>query len=53
MYDIIEAHMNFKNGQLKFIKEEYENKFDDYRDIDEEMNNYINKKLCEFPIHKL
>ena len=29
-------------------------KFDDFRDIDEaEMNKYINKKLGEFPIHKL
>ena len=54
VYDIIEAYMNYKNHHLKIIKEEYESKFNDYRDIDEEeMNNYIIKKLGEFPIHKL
>ena len=32
----------------------YESNFDEYRDINEqEMNNYINKKLGEFPIHTL
>ena len=32
----------------------YESKFNDFRDIDEEeMNNHINKKLGDFPIHKL
>ena len=46
--------MKYKNEQLKFIKKDYEGKFDDYREIDEEeMNKYINKKLGEFPIHKL
>ena len=54
VYDIIEAYMNYKNEHLKIIKAEYESNFNDYRDIDEEeMNNYINKKLGEFPIHKL
>ena len=27
VYDIIEAYMNYKNGHLKFIKEEYEINF--------------------------
>ena len=46
--------MKYENEHLKIFKEGYENKFFDYRDIDEEeMNNYINKKLGEFPIHKL
>ena len=54
VYDINEAYMNYKNEHLKIIKAEYESNFNDYRDIDEEeMNNYINKKLGEFPIHKL
>ena len=44
--------MKCKNHHLKIIEEEYESKFDDYRDIDEEeMKKYINKKLGEFPIH--
>ena len=54
VYDIIEAYMKYKNEHLKIIKEEYEKKFNDYWDIDEEkMNNYINKKIGDFPIHKL
>ena len=54
VYDIVEAYMKYKNHHLKNIKEEYESKFNDYIDIDEEeMNKYINKKLGEFPIHKL
>ena len=54
MYDKIEAYMKYKNHHLKINEEEYESKFDDYRDIDEEETNiYINKKLGEFPSHKL
>ena len=54
VYDKIEAFIEYKNEQLKIIKEEYEIKHNDYRDIgEEEMNNYINKKSGEFPIHKL
>ena len=53
VYDIIEVYMKYKNHHLKTIKEVYESKFNDYRDIDEEeMNNYINKRLGEFPVHK-
>ena len=38
---------------MKIIKEGYESKFDDYRDIDEEeMEKYIIKKLGELPIHQ-
>ena len=54
MYDITEAYMKYKDQHLKNFKENYESKFKDYRDIEEEeMNNYINKKLGEFPIHIL
>ena len=53
MYDIIEVLMKLKNDHLEITKEEYESNFDDYRDIDEEeMENCINKKLGELPIHK-
>ena len=46
VYDNIEAYMIYKNDHLKFIKEDYESNFRDHRDIDEEeMENYINKKL--------
>ena len=54
VYDIIEVYLKYKNHRLKLFKKEYESKFKGYRDVDEEeMNNYINKKLGEFPIHKL
>ena len=53
-YDIIEAYLKYKNHHLKSVKQEYESKFNDYRDVDEvEKNNYINKKLGEYPNHKL
>ena len=53
VYDIIEAYMKYKNHHLKIIEKVYESKFNDYRDmVGEEMNNYINKKIGEFPIHK-
>ena len=46
--------MKYKNDHLKNIKEEYENNFDDYRQVDEEeMEKYINNKLVELPVHQL
>ena len=46
--------MKHKNEHFKTIQKEYESKFNDCTDIDEEeMNNYINKKLGEFPIRKI
>ena len=54
VYDQIEAYLKYKKHHEEFIKKEHENKFDEYRDLDEEeKNNYINKKIGEFPIHKL
>ena len=54
VYDFIEAYMEYKNAHLKIIKDKYESQFDDYRDIDEdELNEYVNKRLGELPIHKL
>ena len=42
--NIIETYMNYKNDQLKIIKEEYESKLNDYRDINEEEMENIYKK---------
>ena len=54
VYDKIEAYMKYKKHHEELIEKEYEFKFDDYRDTDEEeMNNYIYEKLGELPIHKL
>ena len=53
VYEKIEAYMKYKNDHSKIIKEEYGSKFDDYRNTnEEEMNNFINKKLSELPIHQ-
>ena len=53
VFDNIEAFIKYKNENLELIKEEYEYKFNYYRDIDEEeIEKYINRKLGELPIHK-
>ena len=45
--------MNYKNILLKIIKEQYESKFNDFKDIDEEeLGKFISKKLGELPIHQ-
>ena len=37
--------LKYKNDQSKIIKEEYEIKYNDYRDMDEEeVENHINEK---------
>ena len=52
MYDNIEAYMIYKMNHIKIIQEESENNFHKNRDLDEEeMNNDINKKVGELPIH--
>ena len=54
VYDKNEAYMKYKNEYFNILKEEYESKFEEYQDTDEEeMNDYINRKLGEYPIHKL
>ena len=54
VYDIIEAYMKYKKYHEEIIEKVYESKFNDNRDIDEEeMDNYIFKKLGELTIHKL
>ena len=46
--------MEYKNDQLKFMKEEYENRFDDYKKInEEELEKLIDKKLGDLPIQQL
>ena len=43
--------MKCKKDFLKIIKEDYQNKFDNYMNMDEEeMEKYINKKLGELLI---
>ena len=54
VYDTIEAYLSYKNKHFKITKEEYKNKFNDSRRIDEEeMEENINKKLGELPLHRL
>ena len=49
VFNIIEADMKYKNDHSKIITEEYEIKFDNYRQIDEEeMQKYINKYWVKF-----
>ena len=44
--------MKYKSDHLKFIKQEKESNFNDYRKVKEdEMNENINEKLGELPIH--
>ena len=45
--------MKYKNNHLKIIEEDYESKFHDYRNIDEEeLEKYINRELGDLPIHR-
>ena len=54
VYDILEAYMKYKNDHLQIIKEEFESKFDDYRQIvEEEKEKDINKKIGELPVYRL
>ena len=62
IYNSIEIYLKKKNDHLKIIKNEYGSKtaflfnlyLYNYRDIDEkDLNNHINKKLGELPIHQL
>ena len=43
--------MKYKNNLLKIMREEYEKKFHDYRDINKEkMDKCVSKELSELPI---
>ena len=54
VHDFIEAYMKYKNKHYDMIKKEYESKFDDHSEIDQDgMDNHKDKKLGELPIHKL
>ena len=51
--EIIDKYFEDTNKQRKIIKDEYDSKFKDYRDIDvEERTEHINKELNKLPIHK-
>ena len=54
MFMIMEGYMKNKNKHLRIVEEEYESKFDDYKDIDkEEKEKNINQKLGEITFHQL
>ena len=54
VYDTIEAYMEYKNKYFKIFEKEYEDKFDDYRDQnEEEKEKYINENLGNLRLHKI
>ena len=51
--EIINKYFEKTNEQRKIIEDDYDSKFKDYRDIDEEeRTKHINKELNKLPIHK-
>ena len=51
--EIKDKYFEYTNKQRKIIEDEYDSKFEDYRDIDvEERTEHINKELNKLPIHK-
>ena len=54
IYNFIEVYMDYKNKHFKVFEKEYEDQFGDYRnENEEEKETFINKKLCNLPIHHL
>ena len=54
IYDNREAYLEYKNEYLKIFENEYESKFTDYRDEnEEEKEKYIKENLSQLPIHLL
>ena len=52
-YEVLEKYFEFLKEHEKQYAEEFNSKYDDYRDISEnEKTNYINKKPYMLPIHK-
>ena len=46
--------MNYKNKHFEIIEKEYENRFNDYRDIDvEEKGKFLNENLGKLSIHQI
>ena len=51
--EILEKYFEFLNEHEKQYAEEFDSKYDDYREIDQkEKTDYINKTLNMLPIHK-
>ena len=51
--EIIDKYFEYTNEQRKLLEDEYDSKFNDYRDInEEERTEHINKELNKLPIHK-
>ena len=54
VYDTIEAYMEYKKKRFKIFEKEHEDKFDYYRDgNEEEKQKYINEKLSNLRLHKI
>ena len=54
VYEIFEEYLKYKKKKYDIFEKEYEARFDDYRDENEEdKEKYINKKLGDLTIHKL
>ena len=54
IYDFLEVYLKYLNKHFKIYENEYESKFNDYRDEKiEEKDNYINEKTSQLPIHQL
>ena len=51
--EFIDKYFEYTNKQRKITEDEYDSKFEDYRDIDvEERTEHINKELNKLAIHK-
>ena len=51
--EILNKYFEHTNEQRKIIEDEYDSKFNDYRDNDEEVRiEHVNKELNKLPIHK-
>ena len=53
-YDIVEAYLNFRNKHLEIIKKDFESKFNDYPNDDEDVEKkFINENLSKLRFHQL
>ena len=53
VYDTIKANMEYRNKYFKIFEKEYEDQFNDYRDVNvEEKEKYISQKLSNLRLHK-
>ena len=50
--EILEKYFNFLNKYEKQYAKEFDSKYDDYRNIDQKEQKYVNRKLNMLPTHK-